>query len=79
LHRLEVLVGPYAPILEPGILFGKLGMRSLAHFLSLQQEDFLSIKGSYPHYDYLVTENQDLLGFPKLYSNSSFAVYNISD
>ena len=25
LHRLEVLVGPYAPILEPGILFGKLG------------------------------------------------------
>jgi hypothetical protein len=79
LHRLQTLAGPYAPIIEPGIRAGQFGMRGRAYFLSLRQEDFLSIRRSYPHYDFLVTENQGLLGFPKLYSNASFAVYNISD
>ena len=79
LHRLQVLAGPYAPIIEPGVRTGLFGMRGRAHFLSLQQEDFLRIRESYPHYDYLVTENQTLLGFPKLYSNASFAVYGVSE
>ena len=56
----------------------RVGLRGRAHFLSLQQEDLRKIKESYPHYDYLVTENQALSGFRMLYSNTSFAVYDIS-
>jgi hypothetical protein len=79
LHRLETLAGPYAVLMAPGIRNGRVGLRGRAHFLSLQQEDFFRIKERYPHYDYLVTENQALSGFRMLYSNQSLAVYDISE
>ena len=79
LARLQALAGPYGVIMAPGIRFGRIGLRGRAHFLSLRQEDLRKIRGSYPHYDYLVTENQTLSGFPKLYSNASLAVYDISE
>jgi hypothetical protein len=64
--------------MAPGIRNGRIGLRGRDHFLSLRQEDLWKIKESYPHYDYLVTENQALSGFRMLYSNASFAVYDIS-
>ena len=64
--------------MAPGIRGGTVGLRGRAHFLPLQQEDLRKIKKSYPHYDYLVIENQALSGFRILYSNTSFAVYDIS-
>jgi len=79
LHRLQTLAGPYAVLMAPGFRNGRVGLRGRAHFLSLQQEDFFRIKERYPHYDYLVTENQALSGFRMLYSNQSFAVYDISE
>jgi hypothetical protein len=79
MHRLESLAGPYALKLAPGIRNGQIGLRGRAYFLSLKKEDLIKIKNSYPYYDYLITENSSLLGYPMLYSNSSFAVYDISE
>ena len=79
LRRLRALTGPYGVIMAPGIRHGAPGLRGRAHFLSLRQEDLRKIRESYPHYDYLVTENQALSGFRMLYSNASFAVYDISE
>jgi hypothetical protein len=79
LHRLEALAGPYAMLMAPGIRHGIVGLRGRDNFLSLQREDLRKIRRSYPHYDYLVTENQALSGFRILYSNPSFAIYNISE
>ena len=79
LHRLHALVGPYNLNLEPGIRNHRVGVRGRANFLSLGREDLRKIRRSYPHYDYLITENQALSGFRRLYSNPSFAVYNISE
>lgn len=78
LHRLQTLAGPYAVKMAPGIRSGVIGLRGRAYFLSLKQEDFLRIKENYPHYDYLVTENFNLPGFSMIYSNNSYAVYDIS-
>jgi hypothetical protein len=78
LHRLQTLAGPYGVIMAPGIRNGRIGLRGRDYFLSLRQEDLWKIKESYPHYDYLVTENQALSGFQMLYSNPSLAVYDIS-
>jgi hypothetical protein len=79
LHRLRSLAGPYALLQAPGIRYGRIGLKGRAYFLSLRQEDLREIRINYPHYDYLVTENQVLSGFPKLYANDSFAVYDISE
>ena len=79
LHRLQVLAGPYAVLMAPGIRYNAVGLRGRAYFLSLRQEDLYKIRKSYPHYDYLVTENQALSGFRMLYSNTSLAVYDISE
>ena len=79
LHRLQAVAGPYAVLIEPGFRAGKVGLRGRAHFLSLQQGDLHRIREDYPYYDYLITENQVLSGFPKLYANASFAVYEISE
>ena len=65
--------------MAPGIRNSRVGLRGRAHFLSLRQEDLRKIRESYPHYDYLVTENHALSGFRMLYSNASFAVYDISE
>ena len=78
LHRLQALAGSYGVQMAPGFRFGEVGLRGRSYFLSLQQEDLHKIRKSYPHYDYLITENQALSGFPMLYANSSFAVYDIS-
>jgi hypothetical protein len=79
MHRLESLAGPYALKMAPGIRNGQIGLRGRAYFLSLKKEDLIKIKNSYPFYDYLITENSSLLGYPILYSNASFAVYDISE
>jgi hypothetical protein len=79
LRRLQALTGPYGVIMAPGIRGGKIGLRGRDYFLSLQQEDIRKIRENYAHYDYLVTENQTLSGFSKLYSNASLAVYDISE
>ena len=79
LHRLQALTGQNGLLKDPGVLNGKPVLRGRAYFLSLRQEDLRKIRKNYPHYDYLVTENQDLSGFPKLYANASCAVYNISE
>ena len=79
LHRLQELAGAQGVLIAPGSRHGMVGLRGRAHFLSLQQEDLRKIRKSYPHYDYLVTENQALYGFPKLYANASLAVYGISE
>jgi hypothetical protein len=55
------------------------GLRGRDYFLSLQREDLIKIRRSYPHYDYLVTENLAMSGLPMLYSNASFAIYDISE
>jgi hypothetical protein len=78
LHRLQTLAGPYAVKMAPGIRYGMVGLRGRAYFLSLQEKDFLKIKKNYPNYDYLVTENFTLPGFSMIYSNNSYAVYDIS-
>ena len=78
-HRLQALTGPYGVLIAPGIRGGTVGLRGRAHFLSLQQEDLCRIREVCPHYDYLVTENQALSGFRMLYSNASFAIYDISE
>ena len=65
--------------MAPGIRNSRVGLRGRAHFLSLRQEDLRKIRESYPHYDYLVTENHALSGFRMLYSNASFAIYDISE
>jgi hypothetical protein len=79
LHRLRALVGPYGLNIEPGFRYNMVGLRGRAYFLSLRREDLLKIRRSYPHYDYLVTENQALSGLRMLYSNASFAIYDISE
>ena len=79
LHRMRALAGPYGVNIEPGIRHNMIGLRGRAYFLSLRREDLLKIRGSYPHYDYLVTENQALSGFRMLYSNASLAIYDISE
>jgi hypothetical protein len=78
-HRIQTLAGPYGVEMAPGIRHGIVGLRGRAYFLSLKRKDFLQIKKSYPYYEYLVTENQALSGFPKLYSNASLAIYDISE
>jgi hypothetical protein len=78
-HRMQTLAGLYGLEMAPGIRHGVVGLRGRAYFLSLQRKDLLQIKKNYPYYDYLVTENQTLSGFPKLYSNASLAVYDISE
>jgi hypothetical protein len=78
-HRMHAIAGPYGVAIAPGIRHGSVGLRGRDYFLSLQREDFLKIKEGYPHYEYLVTENQTLPGFLKLYSNASLAIYDISE
>jgi hypothetical protein len=78
-HRMQTLAGLYGVEMAPGIRHGVVGLRGRAYFLSLQRKDLLQIKKNYPYYEYLVTENQALSGFPKLYSNASLAVYDISE
>ena len=79
LRRLQALTGLHGVLIAPGFRNGIVGLRGRAYFLSLQQEDLRRLREDYPHYDYLITENQALHGFPKLYANASFAVYDISE
>jgi hypothetical protein len=79
LHRLRSIAGNYAFEIEPGTLKSGLGPRSRNYFLSLTKEDIIKIRQDYPAYDYLLTENKNLQGYPVTYSNPSLVLYDISD
>ncbi|MBT3515156.1 MAG: hypothetical protein HOB32_06475 [Nitrospina sp.] len=76
LHRLRSIAGPQAMVFETGN--GILGPESREYFLRLIKNDLIKIRKDYPGYNYFLTENDDLRGYPKIYSNSSFSLYNIS-
>ena len=77
-HRLRSVAGPDSMALEAGAKHGSLGPGSREYFLGLTKKDIIKIRQDYPAYDYLLTENHKLLGYPKIYSNSSLALYDIA-
>ena len=78
-HRLRSVAGPQAMVLESGTKYGSLGPGSREYFLSLTKKDLIKIRQNYPGYSYLLTENHNLRGYPKIYSNFSLALYDISE
>ena len=78
-HRLRSVAGPDSMILETVAKNGRLGPDSRKYFLSMAKKDVIKIRNNYPKYNYLLTENHNLLGYPKIYSNPSLALYDISD
>jgi hypothetical protein len=79
LHRLRSVAGPYSMTLEAGAKHGKLGPSSREYFLRIEKKDIIKIRQKYPKYSYFLTENHNLLGYSKIYSNSSLTLYDISD
>jgi hypothetical protein len=79
LHRLRSVAGPYAWELESGIKVKGLGPMGRWYFLGLTKERIIKIHRDYPRYDYFLTENKNLQGYPVVYSNSSLALYDISE
>ena len=79
LHRLRSVAGPHAWELEPGVKRKGLGPVGRWYFLDLTKKDLKNINRNYPEYDYLLTENINLMGYPVIYSNPSLALYDISD
>jgi hypothetical protein len=78
LHRLRSVAGPDSLTLEAGVQNGIIGPGSRKYFLSLVKQDIIKIRQNYPEYSYLLTENHRLLGYSKIYSNSSLALYDVS-
>jgi hypothetical protein len=78
LHRLQSVAGPQAVVFEMGARNGGLGQQSREHFLKLTKKDIVKIREDYPGYDYLLTENRVLDGYPIIYSNPSLALYDVS-
>ena len=74
--RLERTAGRFAIEKTLGIANGNIGPHGRMHYLALNEKRFLDIKFSYPQYELILTENQEL-DFPKLYTNNSFSVYKI--
>jgi hypothetical protein len=79
LHRLRSVAGPYAWEIEPGAKNKGLGPEGRWYFLDLTKERIIKIHRDYPRYNYLLTENKNLQGYPVVYSNSSLALYDISE
>jgi hypothetical protein len=79
LHRLRSVAGPYAWEIEPGTQKRGLGPTGRWYFLDLNKERIMKIHRDYPGYNYLLTENKNLQGYPKVYSNSSLTLYDISN
>jgi hypothetical protein len=78
-HRLRSVAGPDSMMLEAGAKHGKLGPGSREYFLSLAKKDIIKIQNNYPEYNYFLTENHNLSGYLKMYSNTSLALYDISN
>lgn len=77
LHRLRAVAGPDAWEILPGTKGKGLGPVGWWYFMDLNKESILKIHHDYPEYKYLLTENKDLQGFPVIYSNPSFNLYDI--
>ncbi|SVD83217.1 uncharacterized protein METZ01_LOCUS436071, partial [marine metagenome] len=73
-HRLRSVAGPQAMVLESGTKRGALGPESRNYFLRLTKKDLIKIRQNYPGYNYFLTENHTLRGYPKIYSNFSLAL-----
>jgi hypothetical protein len=79
-HRLRSVAGPDSMTLEANsVRHGAIGPGSRAYFLSLVKQDIIKIRKNYPEYSYFLTENHNLLGFPKIYTNPSLSLYDIAD
>lgn len=78
LHRLKSVAGPDAWELESGAKVKGLGPTGRWYFLDLTKERIMKIHRDYPGYNYLLTENKNLQGYPAVYSNPSLTLYNIS-
>jgi hypothetical protein len=78
LHRLQSVAGSQAIVLEPGTKNGGLGPQSREYFLALTKKDIIQIRQDYPDYDYFLTENKNLKGYPVIYSNASLTLFDIS-
>jgi hypothetical protein len=78
LHRLQSVAGSQAIALEAGTRNGDLGPNSREYFLGLTKKDIIQIRQDYPDYDYLLTENKNLKGYPVIYSNPSLTLFDIS-
>jgi hypothetical protein len=78
LHRLRSVAGPDSTGSRDGA-FGFLGPGSREYFLRLAKKDIIEIRKKYPRYNYFLTENHNLLGYSKIYSNPSLSLYDISD
>jgi hypothetical protein len=78
LHRLRSVAGPYGYEIEPGNKNKGLGPEGIWFFLDLTKEQIFNIHRDYPEYNYLLTENKSLQGYPAVYSNPSLALYDIS-
>jgi hypothetical protein len=78
LHRLRSVSGPNANEIEPGIKYKGFGPLSRNYFINLTKEEILKIRRDYPAYEYLLTENNNLQGYPAIYSNPSLTLYDIS-
>ena len=79
LHRLRSISGPHGFEIEQGIKSKGFGPRSRGYFLNLTKESIMKIRLNYPNYNYLLTENKNLQGYPAIYSNQSLTIYDISD
>jgi hypothetical protein len=78
LHRLRSVAGPYAWEIEPGAKNRGLGPEGRWFFLDLTKNQIIDIHRNYPKYNYLLTGNKNLQGYPAVYSNPSLALYDIS-
>ena len=74
--RLERTAGRFAIEKTLGIANGNIGPHGRMHYIALNEKSILDIKFSYPQYELILTENQEL-DFPKLFTNNSFSVYKI--
>jgi hypothetical protein len=74
--RLERTAGRFAIEKTLGTANGRIGPHGRMNYLALDEKFILDIKLSYPQYELILTENQNL-DFPKLYANNSFSVYKI--
>jgi hypothetical protein len=79
LHRLQSVAGSQAILLGVGAGNGLIGPQGRKYFLALTKKDIIQIRQDYPGYDYFLTENKSLKGYPVIYSNPSLALYDISD
>ncbi len=78
LHRLRSVAGPYAWEIESGVQNKGLGPAGRWYFLDLTKEQIVNIRRDYPKYNYFLTENKNLQGYPVVYSNPSLTLYDIS-